>query len=176
MLNNCSFVSLSLHDLAIKNAWLTFLQKAKNEGVTTQVSILDTLIPQEQKSKFIQSWLRHADRVRIYQEHSHNGFGDLEKPMIIDPNLPCHKPFEDMVVYWDGKVALCNHDWNNTEPLGDLNTQSIKEVWNGLTYSGIRDYNLEGQRCQIKSCHDCAQWMAPYLPNKMIGELYTNDN
>lgn len=175
IVKSCSFASLSLHSFMKDNAdYLSFLRAAKHEDVTTQISILENLIPQGQKQPFIESWLRYVDRVRIYQEHSHNGFGDSQQPNSLDPNLPCHKPFTDMVVYWDGKVALCNHDWNNTEPLGDLNTQSIEEVWHGLTYSAVRDYNLEGQRSQIRSCQHCQQWTSTYLPNRIIGELYTN--
>ena len=166
---SCSFVSLSLHSLARPRP---FLPAAKNEGVTTQVSILETLLPAN-KMDYVNAWLKCVDRFRIYKEHSHNGFGDITDGGE-DVGWACMKPFREMVVYWDGKVALCNHDWGNQHPLGDLNIQSVKKVWNGPAYHRVRKLHSEGFRRKAPSCQDCDFWMVSYLPNKMFGELYTN--
>ena len=173
---SCSFVSLSLHELAYPR-WsdprLEFLEKARKNGTETQVSIIETLIPEGQKQGFVDAWLEHADKVRIYVEHSHKGFGDIDYPPNIKEDLPCEKPFNEMAVYWDGKVALCNHDWNSHNSLGDLNTQTIMEVWNGQYYDMIRQmHSYNGRR--VLACKDCDYWMTSYLPKKMFGELYVN--
>ena len=176
ILNSCTFVTLSLHEyqLPTQTSWTKFLLEAKKENVTTQIGIIDSTLPQANKKEFIQAWLKHADRVRIYAEHSHNGYGDIPNPPVLDVNLRCKKPFEELAVYWDGQVALCNHDWNNHDGLGDLNTMSIHDVWHGLAYAGIREYNQEGQRARIGSCQNCDAWRTYYLPSGILGELYTN--
>jgi radical SAM protein with 4Fe4S-binding SPASM domain len=56
-----------------------------------------------------------------------------------------------MVVYYDGKVALCNHDWNTQLKLGDLNHQTITNVWTGEAYQKVRRL----PRSQVASCQDC---------------------
>jgi len=188
IIDNCSFISLSLHNFETPCHDKFFLA-AKKRGVTTQVSILEMLIPQGKKQAFVDAWLGHVDRVRVYVEHSKRGFGDvslLNVPYIEEEDLPfnftakpfhlapCQKPFEDMVVYWDGMAGLCNHDWNNGTYLGNLNTQSIREVWQGIQYKTVRKLHSNGKRCFVESCRNCDYWMTSYLPNKMFGELYTN--
>lgn len=58
----------------------------------------------------------------MYPEHSSNGaFGSLkEKYNLPDINkrLPCKKVFTDMVIYWNGDAAVCNHDWGRKEYIG----------------------------------------------------------
>lgn len=169
----CSFISLSLHRFRLPNSQDLI---CRGNGINTQVSILETLIPPNEKSLFVKSWLKQVDRVRIYVEHSHVGYGDILNPprwSMNNGDLPCHKPFQELAVYWDGKVALCNHDWDNqTDFLGDLTKQTIEQVWNSEKYETIREWNLQGKRHNIPSCKVCDYWMVSYLPNKMFGELY----
>lgn len=177
ILKFCSSASISLHDFVYpdetKNNILTFLYNASGNNVETQVSILDTLIPPLRKENFVEEWLQHADRVRIYVEHSLKGYGDT-RLKIKDEGQPCSKPFNEMVVYWDGKVALCCHDWNANGALGDLNVYTVDEVWNGSSYRIVRHYHSMGARRKVVACKHCHQWMADYTPNKMLGELYTH--
>lgn len=165
ILENVTFLSLSLHTfkLPVETTWLPFLHEAKNYGLETQVSIVESELPQKWRGHFTREWLKHADRVRIYAEHSKNGFGSIEKQNCVDP---CIKPFEEMVVYWDGKVGLCNHDWNNMTTIGDLNTQSISEVWNGAKYNTARALHSMKLRKQIETCRDCS-----FNPKQVYGEI-----
>ena len=167
ILNACSFVSLSLHEYRLPNQtdWAKFLLSAKNEGVTTQVSILENLIPPSKKQIFIDSWLKHAGRVRIYVEHSHIGYGDTTLN-IQDDGQPCSRPFTEIACYWDGKVALCCQDWNNLMSIGNLNSESLVDVWRNQAYEEIRRKHRIGKRNEVQSCMNCHQWI-PF-----IGELY----
>jgi len=179
ILDTCSFISYSLHKPSYPEIFVDvvyFLDYARRMGLSTQVSVLETEIPVGTKQRLIDDWLKHVDRFRIYVEHSKEGFGSVEsRYRRIHGDRPCHKPFSDMVVYWDGKVVLCNHDWDNYEPLGDLNIQTIEEVWNGERYEGVRNLHKAGLLKKIKTCKDCDYWMTDYLPSKMFGEVYTND-
>lgn len=162
---NATFLSLSLHEYKLpeQTNWCSFLYDLAGAGVTTQVSIVESELPAGKRNKFVAAWFRHVDRVRIYEEHSKNGFGSL-------PNRPekpvCTKPFEELVVYWDGKVGLCNHDWNNPFPLGDLNTESISEVWDGLRYKAVRDAHQQGNRRLVPACECC-----DFQSNRISGAL-----
>ena len=171
---SCSFVSLSLHKFTQPSGKrrLKFLENAKKNGTETQVSIVESLIPEGMKQEFVDAWLQHADRVRIYVEHSRTGFGDIGKTLGGD--FECHKPFEEMTVYWNGKAALCNHDWCNRQPLGDLNKQSVTKVWNSEAYNRVRTLHLAFKRRTVPSCKNCDYWLTSYLKNRMFGELHTN--
>jgi len=181
ILSACSFVSFSLHRYDLPHSSLypkivDFLYGAKLHGVQTQVSILDTMIPEAagEKERFVQQWLRHADRVRIYAQHSRSGFGDVDRSRykVCGDRLPCAKPFSETVVYWDGKVALCNHDWDNPSPLGDLNSQTLPDVWTAKPYGEVRRLHRAGKGAQVPSCATCDHWAVQLTPNRMFGELY----
>jgi len=51
----------------------------------------------------------------------------------------CYFPWTSMSVLWDGRVVTCCMDSNGVQVVGDLNSQSIQEVWNGPVLSGVRD-------------------------------------
>lgn len=178
MLKTCSFISFSLHSFGYPlnfKEMTDFLVVAKEIGILTQVSILESFLINSDKQLFINKWLQYVDRVRIYVIHSRKGFGDVESHYkTIEKERPCYKPLNELCVYWDGKVALCCYDWNNIDPPGDLNIQTIEEVWCGDKYQQIRDFHKTGRLKQVNSCKDCDYWMLDYLPNKMFGELYEN--
>jgi MoaA/NifB/PqqE/SkfB family radical SAM enzyme len=167
ILENVTFLSISLHDFKLpkETTWLSFLHEARENGLETQVSIVETDLPKRWASLFSKEWLKHVDRIRIYEEHSKNGFGSLHKKEPLGM-VVCHKPFEDMVVYWDGKVGLCNHDWNNLTPMGDLNKQSIMEVWQNIEYKTVRLLHENNKRCFVATCEYC-----DFQSNKLYGEL-----
>jgi len=50
----------------------------------------------------------------------------------------CYFPWTSMSVLWDGRVVTCCMDSNGVQVLGDLNTQTIQEVWNGPSLSRVR--------------------------------------
>jgi len=167
ILEACTFVSVSLHAYQFPEDTNlpSFFYDALGAGVKTQISILDSLV--KQKNRFARKWLRHVDRVRIYKTHSHDGFGSMEDEK--KPTTPCNKPFEDMVVYWDGKVGLCNHDWNNGLLMGDLYKQSVEEVWDSPVYRLVRSLHNKGLRDYIQTCRYCM-----FEANHVYGEIIKN--
>ena len=42
---------------------------------------------------------------------------------------PCERILSEMTVYWDGRMNLCCMDSDAGVILGDLNKQSVKEIW-----------------------------------------------
>ena len=168
ILQGCTTFSLSLHEykLPIQTSMPLLFRLCRQKRIQSQVSILETDLPKECKDKFVSAWQNCTERVRIYEEHSHNGFGSSDKATM-DNGEPCHKPFEDMIVYWNGQVGLCNHDWNNLTELGNLNEQSVADVWNNQAYEDVRKKHKDGLRRTLPSCRSCE-----YYTGKMKGELY----
>ena len=140
-----------------------------------QVSTVRTIETAKHINDFVKYWHDKADRIRVYEEHSNNGsFGELNKTDCKDfpKRLPCLKPFTDLVIYWDGRAALCNHDWDRTRNLGDVNKTSIEEIWKSWKYQDIRTAHLENHNDLEDLCKKCDHWKSHYLPERMIGELY----
>jgi len=168
ILNNCTFISVSLHSYLLpqETKLLQFFEKAFDVGVESQISILDSVLSPKNKKQFVDEWLNHVDNIRIYKTHSVNGFGDIDGKV---STVPCNKPFEEMVVYWNGRVGLCNHDWNNNVLLGDLNVQKISTVWNDNPYQEVRKLHCSGKRGEVLACQHCS-----FQPNQVYGELIKN--
>ncbi len=132
--------------------------KINNGKVKTQVSIVKTdEIKDEIINEFIDKWKSRVDRVRIYEEHSKDGkFGSLNKNR--DSRVPCAKPNTDMVVFWNGKVVRCNHDWDG-QALGDLNNNTIAKVFNNNKYDDLRNQN-KLLKYKDEPCKSCDSWYA----------------
>jgi radical SAM protein with 4Fe4S-binding SPASM domain len=77
-----------------------------------------------------------------------------------------------LVIYWNGDVALCNHDWDRKEPIGNVRDASIQTLWNGSKYKEIRKMHMDGRIENDPTCGGCDHWITHYLPEGMIGRLY----
>jgi MoaA/NifB/PqqE/SkfB family radical SAM enzyme len=50
----------------------------------------------------------------------------------------CFYPWSALSVLWDGRAVTCCVDYNGVQGVGDLNVQSVREIWNGPVLSAIR--------------------------------------
>ena len=50
----------------------------------------------------------------------------------------CFYPWTALSVLWDGRAVTCCMDYNGVQRVGDLNSQSVMEIWNGPVLSAIR--------------------------------------
>ena len=149
---------------------LRFLEMNENRGkpVRTQVSMVQTAETlQEDVELFKNIWQGKVDRVRIYQEHSSDGnFGSLKERR--PERKPCVMPFYEILIYCDGKVGRCNHDWNG-EPMGDLNNQTISELWHSPKYTDLRTQH-SNLKITDDVCKSCDSWY-PEIGNQGTGEV-----
>jgi hypothetical protein len=98
---------------------------------------------------FIEHWTRVADKIHVTDLH--NWAGTLHTRS--DVNYPCYRPWLTFTILWDGRVSLCCADFDGRHVLGDLNTSSIQEVWNGAPYVAARRQHLETGGPDI--CRSC---------------------
>jgi MoaA/NifB/PqqE/SkfB family radical SAM enzyme len=98
---------------------------------------------------FIEHWRKIADKIHITDLHNWAGTLNTES----DVNYPCYRPWLTFTVLWDGRVSLCCADFDGKTILGDLNTQSIAEIWNAQPYRDARRQHLESGGPDI--CRAC---------------------
>jgi radical SAM protein with 4Fe4S-binding SPASM domain len=158
-----------------------YFLKAKKSGKLALPEVQVSLVETGQTScivdEFIAKWIDKVDRVRIYPGHSSEAqYGRLSPGMLknITPRKPCLKPLIEIAVYADGEVALCNHDWQRKNGLGNVKDYSIKEIWGSEAYNKIRQAHYSGKIHGSQPCGGCDHWMAYYLESGIIGKLYTN--
>jgi MoaA/NifB/PqqE/SkfB family radical SAM enzyme len=98
---------------------------------------------------FIEHWRAIADKVHVTDLHNWAGTLNTES----DVNYPCYRPWLTFTVLWDGRVSLCCADFDGKTILGDLNTSSIREIWNAGPYRDARRQHLESGGPDI--CRAC---------------------
>jgi len=146
---------------------LKFL-KYNNGRVKTQASMVKTSdTTEEMCEEFTNIWKDRVDRVRIYEEHSTDGnFGSLQNPRL--ERKPCVMPTYEMLIYDTGVVARCNHDWD-TDGMGDITKNTIKEVWKNEKYTDLRKQHLS-LMITDPVCSKCDSWY-PEIGIQGTGEI-----
>lgn len=80
-----------------------------------------------------------------------------ERKKILDPNSECGRAVGQISILWDGKVTMCCFDPLNTFPLGDLKTQTIKEIYNSKKYTDFRLAHFENRAAEYDLCAKCTR-------------------
>lgn len=152
----------------VENNINRFLELNRNK-VKTQVSMVRTQkTPPENPERFKKIWAGKVDRIRIYEEHSRGGrFGSLSFSR--GERKTCTMPFYEILVYANGKVGRCNHDWNNDYAIGDLNDKSIKGIWNSGYYKDLRAQQ-RSLNITDNVCKNCDSWY-PEFGMQKTGEV-----
>jgi radical SAM protein with 4Fe4S-binding SPASM domain len=97
------------------------------------------------------------------------GVGAITEPL----KRRCFYPFYSVVVDYDGSVLLCTHDWGKKFIVGNLNDQTIHELWDNERIRKVRESLANADR-GFAPCNGCdadgtlmggehfEQWMGHY--------------
>ena len=108
-------------------------------------------------------WKKYASEIdRIYYHNIFNWGGQLENYKSIEksyePNLPCVALWSLMVLFANGDVPLCNVDYNNKYPTGNIMNSSIRELWKSKILNQRRKLHLTDNKKKISICENCNVW------------------
>lgn len=105
-----------------------------------------------------------ADPARLVQVRGiHNMAGNIPPDVMVSrfgsaPQLPlaktCARPWREMTVYHDGRVAICCHDWGEESIMGDANQKSLTEIWHGEAHLAVMRELHKRQRT-FAPCNKC---------------------
>ena len=70
----------------------------------------------------------------------------------------CPHAFSLMHILENGNVPLCANDWENREILGNVQSNTIAEIYNGPRFQEIRQMMVDGRYQEIPACKDCSFW------------------
>lgn len=87
---------------------------------------------------------------------SRGGSAPNRKDEVIDvPSIKCNLMFEQLIIRPDGKVSLCCNDALGAYTLGDINSNSILEIWYGDLYKAVREKMINEGRIALRNCRTC---------------------
>lgn len=76
----------------------------------------------------------------------------------------CWRMWSACVITWDGIVVPCCFDKDAKHQLGDLKTQSFKELWHSEKYQGFRQSLLRSRK-EIDICQNCSEGTKVWAEN-----------
>lgn len=138
-----------------------FIHASRNGGPKVVMQFIDVGINTHEIEPFKRRWLSKG---AIVKTRVAQGWGHwdhlLEAEHLTIPMeerfMPCPWLFRNMVVLWDGRVTQCDGDMDCKFEAGDINKQSLREVWLGeLKRRRDRQMKLD---FTDGPCHGCRDW------------------
>ena len=106
----------------------------------------------DERQLIMGNWGGLVDRVRFFPLHN----WEVGEKAPQRASHPCHLPFFQMAICWDGRVALCCIDYECRHQLGDLTEGSISSIWQGKAAMEVRNFHLEYKSDRIALCRSCS--------------------
>jgi radical SAM protein with 4Fe4S-binding SPASM domain len=69
--------------------------------------------------------------------------------------FPCKIPLQLIVITKDGNVLPCFEDYFQKNIMGNINNNSLKEIWNNQKFVEFRKNLAIGLRYKYHACKDC---------------------
>jgi len=133
------------------------------------IKINGDTISKEDEQKFLEIFEPIADAVAVeksmacWQSFKPKGFLRSDDTIGIygqslkEEALVCPYIMYSLFIHSDGLVSSCFLDWNRKLKIGDINTTSIYDIWNGEQLKNFRNFMLEGKRKSHRYCKNCDQ-------------------
>lgn len=127
------------------------LSREKKSQTFNLVQIIEMAENRHEIDDFYRHWKKfHPSVVRI------KGLTDLVwKERTAKFKGACFYIWRSAMIDWDGTVFPCCVDTNSTQRLGNVNTQTLAECWNGSVMTELRRKHAHGQQAQIPICRTC---------------------
>ncbi len=139
-----------------RNNILNLMEEKKRRKLKTRVVITWVTLPENRHEveAFRKFWEAKVDKIDIGREHNW-----AMEP--VSQGLPaihaCLRPWESLTILATGEVALCCLDWDGKVILGDVNKQSISEIWKGSLLKEIRKAHIATDFSNLPLCQRCSK-------------------
>lgn len=118
-------------------------------------------INRAEKDEFVRFWTDQGATVKIRPKVS--WAGNIDAPNLVLDNKdrwPCYWAMQTMSITDTGKVVTCAVDLDACFVAGDINSQSLKEVWNGKLRELRKNHLAKNFHELPPNCRDCRDWQS----------------
>lgn len=113
--------------------------------------------------EFFDGWLRRCGAAGIVG-YSHYA-GQIPDRGVIDMRppvrVPCRRLRTRCTVLSDGRVTLCDQDFQGRKVIGNLGEQPLSEIWRATEIERVRDDHRSGRFDTNWLCEKCEEWHRP---------------
>lgn len=138
-----------------------FLKIRKEIGSKLPKAVVEIIEMADTKGnidEFMQQW-RDAGTDEVSVTTCMTWLGDVEDHRLNKPKIcgyrPCPALFRSTAILSDGTVVPCCMDVHGQLRLGNINEQSIEDIWHGAKYKELRRQHLERTIPKNSICHEC---------------------
>lgn len=103
-----------------------------------------------------------AVRLRPHELEMLKHLSALESTVKVHPECP--EVFDKLSLNWDGKVSACCMDSDNLMTLGDLNVQTLAEIWHSNALEDYRRILADMRHDDLPLCKNCFDNMSLSKP------------
>ena len=118
---------------------------------------------------FVQQWsLPGVNRINVKPFDSWGGQIDAinnleaEKDPLPAKRYACPNLWYHTHIYWDGRIAMCDRDFNLAYDLGNVRNADgsvhVLENWNGPKMQELRLQHVRGTYDKVTPCNTCTEW------------------
>ncbi len=150
-------------DLVVANVQrLIAMRDQKQSRTKIFVSIIDQKESEAEIGPFVAYWGSRVDRVLTRVYTSIGGLVDEDKLKIdtAGHRWPCPQLWRRLFINVDGFAEFCVEDWKDETVVGDVNEESIAEIWGSSEYAKIRELHLARNFKSVPYCSRCKDWKA----------------
>ena len=117
------------------------------------------------------AWEDVVDRINVIADEVREF---SRKDLQWDRFFVCPKPWQRMTIAYDGRVHQCISDYGAKKILGDVNTQSLREIWHGEPNRRVREAFLKHRYLEDNEpCNYCSYGVVTVDSRLKIGdEMY----
>ena len=75
----------------------------------------------------------------------------------LKPNMACHRALGTIYVMYDGRVTMCCFDPTGKTIFGDLNTQTLRQIYSSDKYVKFREDHFNDRADRYEQCAGCSR-------------------
>ena len=124
----------------------------EEKGVFTEVRCIQVPENAHEMDDYVAFWKPQCSDVVLTDLYEWPWMG--QKPADV-PHKPCLKILDELFVYANGNVTICCWDVHERAVIGNVNEQTIEEIWTGYAANHFRALLDDGQRHLLHLCSRC---------------------
>jgi len=152
------------YDKLISNVenFIRIREASGGNGPRIAVQIIRMKETDKEVDKFYKFWqdkINQTDQIDVKEHFTWakkvEGSG-VESAGKIAVKVPCLTYlWSNMAIYWNGDMTVCCYDSDADLVIGNINENSIHDVWHSEKYNNLRQKHLEGMIDELPLCKDC---------------------
>ena len=143
---------------------LDLYQRSRTTDTRISIKIADIGLSEADKQKFYYDFAYRCDFITIEGLHGWSASDTKDWRLGTDQSfdglertnkIVCPLTLYMLAVNSNGKISICNDDWMQAHDIGDVNKESLLDIWNGDKLKAFRVMHLEGRRHENAACKGC---------------------